>query len=642
VDSFSVSGGNKVGDTRTVTLAADVTATGYQWVRADVVNGVIGAPEPIAGQTAASYTLVQGDSGKAVWCVISGLSNPKTGAIITDVVPTAPVLVSAPEVNGTPTVGVASTFTASTWTGADSVTHKWQLGNDANGAGAVDVATTATYTPIEADIGKFLGVAETATNAAGSTFAKSTMWKAVQAALAYTVTKPLNFVFLGSSSTSNPLGTLARRTDMETEIKNRLTPLFPSDPDIANVKVYNEGVFGLSIDGLITNLPTVLAKYEPTGATPLDKNRTLFVVGIGANDFRNLLPYDSGDDAAIAAAITKLNNLLNTIDAAGWDWALSDFPYYDLFTYMEQSNRHQVDFRKFNDLIFNPVRAVKVPEKTGNRRVFSDNRSHMQWYEAVLYNAEVMSNDGYHVVAAPYSNSITHKEWTRSLIVPSWTGVSPADIRESTDLATLPVGGFAVWTLGDFITVKSLPTRDTVVPIPHLLSTTEAAAQLSRQAHNVKTGIRSSVFARRWGTINFSHSSGWGSSTTVLPLTHEGDTIIELSDVRTGPYMTATHIFNTQIKNLDPSGTYILWVGGLRDIAPIIPSDRRTRVNVLAGTGAETTGFFDSYRVAGQMIPHLALTLTPNAQGIIQFEAKPEATTGQTASLNFYAIKRIS
>ncbi len=170
----SVSGTNTVGSILTASLSSGWTATSYQWTR----DGA-----DIAGQTASTYTLVSADATKLVSCRAVGLSNIATGITIAAEVAVAPVLVTAPEVIGTPTVGTASSYTASTWTGAYSVAHKWQLGDDVNGTGAVDVATTATYTPIAGDVGKFLGVGATATNVGGDTFAKSAIWKAVQAAI---------------------------------------------------------------------------------------------------------------------------------------------------------------------------------------------------------------------------------------------------------------------------------------------------------------------------------------------------------------------------------------------------------------------------------------------------------------------------
>lgn len=176
----SVAGTPAVGQTLTALLAAGYSATGYQWTRANadgsnVVN--------IAGATSQTYTVQAADKDKLLGCSVTGLAAIAGGVRVPADVATPPVLVTAPSVNGTPTVGAASSYTPGVWTGADNVTAKWQVAAAADGVGAVEVGSAATYTPQAGDAGKYLGIMETANSAAGPTTAKSTVWKAVQATL---------------------------------------------------------------------------------------------------------------------------------------------------------------------------------------------------------------------------------------------------------------------------------------------------------------------------------------------------------------------------------------------------------------------------------------------------------------------------
>jgi hypothetical protein len=77
----------------------------------------------------------------------------------------APAFSSAPAIIGTPSVGVATSYTPGTVSGspAPTITRQWLL----DGV-AISGATGATYTPVAGDSGKSLAVRETATNGSGA------------------------------------------------------------------------------------------------------------------------------------------------------------------------------------------------------------------------------------------------------------------------------------------------------------------------------------------------------------------------------------------------------------------------------------------------------------------------------------------
>lgn len=104
-----------------------------------------------------------------------------TGTIIFDgkpvwvSLPAAPANTVAPTFTGTLESGEVQTAVTGTWTGTPSFTYQWE--RSPNGAGswaAISGATASTYTAVVGDVGNFLRVKVTGTNAGGSTVAYST------------------------------------------------------------------------------------------------------------------------------------------------------------------------------------------------------------------------------------------------------------------------------------------------------------------------------------------------------------------------------------------------------------------------------------------------------------------------------------
>lgn len=103
-----------------------------------------------------------------------------TGTIIFDgkpvwtALPAAPANSVAPTFTGTLADTEVQTAVTGTWTGTPSFTYQWE--RSPNGAGSwveISGATAATYTAATADVGNYLRVKVTGTNAGGSTVAYS-------------------------------------------------------------------------------------------------------------------------------------------------------------------------------------------------------------------------------------------------------------------------------------------------------------------------------------------------------------------------------------------------------------------------------------------------------------------------------------
>lgn len=143
------------------TYAGVPTPTSSQQWTLDGVN--------ISGATGSTYVVQAGDAGKVIRVrqtatnTSGSVSNTSAGVTVTAA--TAPAVVSAPAITGTPTAGSATSFTAGSFSGSPTptLTQQWTIdGVDVSGA------TGATYTPISGDAGKALRVRQTATNSAGS------------------------------------------------------------------------------------------------------------------------------------------------------------------------------------------------------------------------------------------------------------------------------------------------------------------------------------------------------------------------------------------------------------------------------------------------------------------------------------------
>jgi len=162
--AVTITGTTAVGSVLTASITSGYGGTlTYQWVRgADGASDLTGASN-ISGATSSTYTLVSGDIGRVIGCLVSGLTyQGRTSGVIAGI---APGVTTAPAIVGTPAVGAAASYTTGTYSGTTPITKAVQWLLD----GAVIVGETgSTYTPITADEGKSLAIRETASNAWGS------------------------------------------------------------------------------------------------------------------------------------------------------------------------------------------------------------------------------------------------------------------------------------------------------------------------------------------------------------------------------------------------------------------------------------------------------------------------------------------
>ena len=186
-----VSGGARVGGVLSATsgtwFAYPVPTYAYTWYRCATDGGAMETAPPecelISGATAASYTVTQSDLLYYVRATvrasnIAGSSNATSAT--SPLIGFAPVNTSAPEVTGSPVVGVATVATVGTWDGnpTPDLSYQWQKcpsAVDLARCAAISGANSASYTPVIADAGAYLRIKVTATNMSGSAVAYSTV-----------------------------------------------------------------------------------------------------------------------------------------------------------------------------------------------------------------------------------------------------------------------------------------------------------------------------------------------------------------------------------------------------------------------------------------------------------------------------------
>ncbi|MCW2924170.1 MAG: hypothetical protein JWM98_1574 [Thermoleophilia bacterium] len=178
--------GTLTGDDGTWTGAVALTFL-HQWLRCDAAGDNCTA---IAGATDQTYDTQALDVGSTIRFQVTahtpyGDSAPEVSPQ-TDVVvnATPPVNTALPSISRTSgagdTVGAQFTVDPGTWTGSPTpvdFAYQWQR-CDAAGANCVDIldATSASYTPVQGDLGATLIASVTATNVAGSAAALTTQY----------------------------------------------------------------------------------------------------------------------------------------------------------------------------------------------------------------------------------------------------------------------------------------------------------------------------------------------------------------------------------------------------------------------------------------------------------------------------------
>jgi hypothetical protein len=161
----------------------------YQW---EACNGSGTACAPIAGASAATYAPSEGQAGNRLRAAVSaanaGGPEQATSEISASVAAMAPAGSHAPALSTRHVVvGTALSVSQGSWAGSQPMTYayQWQRCNAQGGeCASVEAGTTASYTPLEGDVGHTLRALVTATNAGGTGEVASDLSEVVPAATA--------------------------------------------------------------------------------------------------------------------------------------------------------------------------------------------------------------------------------------------------------------------------------------------------------------------------------------------------------------------------------------------------------------------------------------------------------------------------
>lgn len=165
----------------------------YRWLRCNPAGGDDSSEKTcttIPGATNRTYTVASDDSGRRIRVRViantKGGSTPSTSAA-TSVVGTEggrPASQSPPTISGSTIVGAKLTGTPGSWVGSGPITTSYQwlrCDKDGNGCTPLSGRTSATYTIVQADLGRTLRLRVEARNTLGRSDAYSTATGVVQA-----------------------------------------------------------------------------------------------------------------------------------------------------------------------------------------------------------------------------------------------------------------------------------------------------------------------------------------------------------------------------------------------------------------------------------------------------------------------------
>jgi Bacterial Ig-like domain (group 3) len=177
----TIAGTAQEGDTLSVSEGSwsnGPTAFGYQWEDCDASGNNCAA---ITGATSSTYKLKASDVGSTVLAVVTaanaGGNAPATSGLTDPVLPAVPSNNKAPVISGTPQQGDTLSVTDNgTWSNAPTgYGYAWEDCSNSSGTScsAIAGATSNLYTLQASDVGMYVNLIVTASNAGGSTPATS-------------------------------------------------------------------------------------------------------------------------------------------------------------------------------------------------------------------------------------------------------------------------------------------------------------------------------------------------------------------------------------------------------------------------------------------------------------------------------------
>jgi len=209
-----ISGSATVGGTLSTTngtwTGAATIAYTYSWLRC--TTAAVATCADIPGATARTYTPVSADLARYLRVRVVGTNGQGAGMMrsvvagpIAGPVVVAPVNTAYPTISGSAASGSTLTATTGTWTGTSpSYAYSWLRCTTLAVAtcSAIAGATSATYTLGSGDVGRYLRIAVTASNARGSATMRSVVTALVTGSGGAVVVAPVNTVGPAITGTS--------------------------------------------------------------------------------------------------------------------------------------------------------------------------------------------------------------------------------------------------------------------------------------------------------------------------------------------------------------------------------------------------------------------------------------------------------
>ena len=174
----SVTGIARTGETlstSTGTWSGSPTAYAYQWKRSLTSNG---SYSDIPTATSSTYLVPESDVGYYIKAAVvasnvAGSSSDVLSSQTSVVVDIAPTNTAIPVITGTARIGATLTASNGSWTGSPtSYSYQWKRATTSGGTYSnIGLATSRTYELTDTDIGKYIKVAVSAINSAGTSTA---------------------------------------------------------------------------------------------------------------------------------------------------------------------------------------------------------------------------------------------------------------------------------------------------------------------------------------------------------------------------------------------------------------------------------------------------------------------------------------
>ncbi len=323
----SISGTAAVGNALTTSNGSWTDADGdnrtysYQWYRADDNNGT--NLTLISGAISASYTLTSADSRKYLRVVVTandGRGGSQTAvsayAVTTN---SAPVNTTAPNINGTATVGNPLTASNGSWTDADNDTptysYQWYRADDSNGTNLalISGAISASYTLTTNDAHKYLRVVVTANDGnSGTQTADSSFIAVTNSQPQISGTADLS-IAQGSVYSFTPSATDPDADDLTFSIVNQpswasfdpATGALTGTPTNADVGTTAAIVISVSDGGLTAQLPAFSLTVSNVNDAPVISGTPAVTVAQGAG--YSFIPTASDIDVGTTLTFSIVN-----------------------------------------------------------------------------------------------------------------------------------------------------------------------------------------------------------------------------------------------------------------------------------------------------------------------------------------------